>query len=275
MTSLRKCGYLAAMFVIGATVPAMADTVLFDRGLPTANINAISDATRSDIAVGYGATTSDGYYFTGDDFTIAGSGQFVINTVRTWAIAGSPGTNLSTLFTNVTLYGGTAAGGVSALTTGTVGGSNPNIVITPVQFTGSANYKTPGTNFDLQLWQIDFTNLNWVVNANELMQFGVDGTLTSTYENSDPQASWFNLATNASLAGSTQQGSDNQFRSFATGLLSDGNQGFDSYPLGSSSIGSDMNVQIFGASYPAPEPASFALIGCGALLLLRRRTTHA
>jgi len=65
---------------------AMADTLLVDRGLPTANLNNAAGADRSNVGWGYANYDN---WFTGDDFTLAAvDGQWRIDTIRTWAYAG-------------------------------------------------------------------------------------------------------------------------------------------------------------------------------------------
>jgi hypothetical protein len=266
MGFLRTSVLVGAIAMSGMAAPVMADTVLVDRGLPTANLNTGNYATRSDIDVGYGPPVEDGTYFTGDDFAVSGAGQYRINTISTWAVAGSVGTDLSSLFTDVTLYGGTAADGISIRATGSTTGSNPNVVIQAVTFAGGQNYETVSGD-QLQLWKIDFNNLNWIVNGNELMQFGVNGTFAPAYLLSDPEASWFNLSTNAALAGSTQQGSDNRFQSFVTGGdLGTMYTGSDQFtPDGYAYIGSDVNVQVVGAVVPLPVAVWSGLVLLGSM----------
>lgn len=249
---------------------AFADTLVFDRGLPTANLNDGAGANRSNISWGIPGNQE----FTGDTFTLAGSqgvSKYVINTLRIWTAEGSNlNFDFSSLYTSLRLYGGPAGSTLSMLESGDFTGgaalNNPNIVITPVVYANGTGYEgAAGALY--QPWQVDFTNLNWEVDAGTLMYFGILG-LTK-----DPDYYWVNHASNAALSGSTQQGADDLYLGFDTsnpGAV----QVFDSNGLGWDKS-SDINVQIFADAIvnPVPEPASLLLFGTalGAILMVLRK----
>jgi len=251
-----------------AAGPAKAD-LLFDRGLPTANLNT-GNASQSNVIWAFAPHPP---FFSGDDFTLgsvpAGAANWVIDDIRIWTAAGAIGNTGYTLgseYSSITLYGGPDSVGVSPLISGNISGNTAtnNITFTPVQYAGNLDYQGSSGNM-YQLWQVDFGNLNWLVSANTLTDFGVDAVTTN------PADYWFNHASNAALSGSTQQGADNLLLWFdSTNLANYGT--WDSGPGGNGGFSSstDINVQVFG--HAVPEPGTLLLLGLGLSgLALRRR----
>lgn len=219
--------------------------MVFDRGLPTANLNNAAGASQSNIEWADNESTAvpSTFYRPGDDFTLAGSGAYNVNTIRVW----------STNNTGLSLLGG-LAGGSTALLSST-------FTPTPVTYTNSQGYQDSSGAF-LQLYQIDFS-VNIALNGGQTFQFFLDGPL-SPYSGGGFVNAYLE-GSNAGLSGSTQQGSDN------TWLWLDpaGNDLTWLSGTGGGTTGwgpgwdknSDANVQVFTAA--VPEPATLALLGLG------------
>lgn len=225
-------------------MPASA-ALLFDRGLPTINLNNDAGANRSNVSWG-----GDGRnFFTGDDFSIGVAGQtYVINSLTVWGAQINP---LSDDIGQIALYVGKEGGSLSLLSSGSVSGnsnSNLNISHTPGFYPSSTTeYQgSSGTTF-YSVMQTTFSGLNLVVEGGVVYNFGVWGD----------DISWYSHASNAALSGSTQQGADGKFKEFnlsdlsaVTTYDSNGN-GWDK--------SSDINVRIDGNQIP--EPTTLALLG--------------
>jgi len=266
------CVLLALGAVAAGPVQATADLVV-DRGLPiydstTPNLNA--GGARSNISWG-GYTIVDESWISGDIFAMpdlpAGQ-QWTIDTIRIWspAIPRDGGGTLGDFYSSITLYadlyselGNTAlslrsTGSIS----GNVSGNNPNIKFTRVSYQGASgddvDYLGQDANW-YQLWQVDFTNLGWVVPPSEWIQFGVDAAANT-------QLPWVNHASNAEFSNNpTQQDADGYFTYIsmlnALGNSYDCESGTDPECVWTKP--SDINVQVFAT--PAPGSLALALIG--------------
>ncbi|MEM7629988.1 MAG: hypothetical protein AAF356_11300 [Planctomycetota bacterium] len=261
----------AALFALAAGA-AHAQTLVFDRGLPDANLNNAANANRSNVAWGYGQSGSP--FTTGDDFTLGATGDATntvwrVDTIRMWIIAGAAGDSgfdLSQRYNDAQLYVKNGAAATTLAQSGNfIAGSNntdnADISISAVQYAGGQDYQTT-TGPLAQVWQIDFTNLNLIVNPGDAVEFYAFG------EAIDPASGvWFNLASNAALSGTTQDGADDLYRflqvdNFAnTGAVDSNGNGWDK--------SSDLNVQVFATAVPAPGAA--AVLGLAGLLAGRRR----
>src|ERR1035441_5920903 len=160
---------LSVFWLFSATATLNADVMVFDRGLPTANLNNAAGASRSNVAWAFGQDPGE-YYATGDTFNFGTAGQtYTITDLRVW-IVGSGTTPLSGIFNSLTLSGGgftpTAVNDIS--TVSTTGDSN--VGIQAVQYAGGSTYQgTSGSYIDL--FQVDFLNLNWTVNCDTTDSF--------------------------------------------------------------------------------------------------------
>ncbi|HEX5244712.1 MAG TPA: hypothetical protein VFW23_15720 [Tepidisphaeraceae bacterium] len=258
-------GVVAAVgFVTGTS--AMADSTLFDRGLPTANVNA-GDSSRSNIAWADSESTSTptDSYLPGDDFTLSGSGNYQVNDIRVWVVGHSAPSGLS-------LLGGTVGSTMSTIS------SSFNAVAT--QYAGGLDYEG-SSGSTIPVYQVDFAvNLNLA--AGQTFDFFVNGPWAS--DGNGGFANTFLAASNAAQSGSTQEGADGatQWLHF-TGAGSD----VESWNSGTGSFGpgttgwtagwdknSDVNVQVFGAAV-APLPSSIwgglALLGSLGLIAGAKR----
>jgi hypothetical protein len=233
---------LGAMSFVALSGSASA-SLIFDRGLPTANLNNAAGAARSNVAWADVGTTT----LMGDNITLANS--TIIDTIRVWVVSGDD----LTANTNFSLYFGSDVGAATVVTFTAAASA-----ITSVAYADSTTYQGSGGGF-INLWQVDFTGLALSVGAGTYA-FGVGGTAA------DGLNTPFLHASNAGVAGSPQQGADGFIYGYtAAGLLDTGN----GYPFNSAGAAwdksSDIDVQVFGS---VPEPSSVALLGIALLSLL-------
>lgn len=250
--------------------------LVVDRGLPTANLNNVSGANRSNVA--WGDPQNPEQYIIGDDFSMPNPGSsadtWTITKVTTWAVAGAAGDAnffMGDRYQNVRLYMGLP--GIGLVTSGSfIAGTNTvqnfdgvTITVTRDQYVGGLDYETTSGAF-AQLWKVEFSGLNFVVNAGDTVNLGVSGT---AYD--QVNRTWFNHSSNAGLSGSTQDGSDNLMREFDLANLPDPGVAWDSNQAGIWDKSSDMNMMIEADYQAVPEPATMAIVGAGVAALLRTR----
>lgn len=232
-----------------------ASTMIIDRGLPTANLNDIAGASRSNVSWG----ETDLNLFNGDTFTMPGTGLWRVDTIRLWFVGYSANNNtnlsddtfLGSAFGNLSLYVGAVGSplnrvSLASFIPGSDSTSNSNVIATRVQYNGGV-----GTELDYQnnnyytIVQIDFNNLNLEFAGGTQVQFGMhtEGDYTLSH------------ASNAALSGSTQDQSDDLFRLFqrdtdpatATFLST-----VDSNVGGLWDKSSDINVQVIASLVKPP-----------------------
>lgn len=290
---------LIALTLAAASSTGAQAALLFDRGLPTHNINnpvpnnPAPDLDRSNISWGFADKIGSGYsYPIGDDFSLGTAGQtYLVDTLRVWAVIGvadTAATIPNSFWQSFTLWGGqveAGASGLSALHAGLTNGSDPQISIAQVTYSNGENYWAEPVQLYRKIWQIDFTGLNWTVEGGKLYQFFVDGSGFTSLE------TWnvFPIlhASNAGLSGSTQIGADGFYRLLRVnqgipnyvGTWNSNNLGLPGTYQASGSPGrggwnksSDINVQIYGSLFPGAEPAripeptaALSLLGLGAV----------
>jgi hypothetical protein len=247
---------VAAAASLWTSSAVMADTMLVDRGLPTANLNNAAGASRSNVAWAdfESSATPSEYWLAGDDFTVGGSGSYQVNTIRVWTIDSSAG---------LSLVGGADGGAMSLL-------SN-SYTATPVTYVGGQIYE--GSAARHEIFQLDFA-VNMTVNAGQTVDFFLDGPFNA---GSGGFLSPYLHASNAALSGSPQDGSDDTFK----WLHVNGGQVVETWNSGTGtgtsgfSAGwdkaSDGNVQVFGSAVPLPSSALGGLTLLGGLALRTRR----
>ncbi|MGN6370166.1 MAG: hypothetical protein ACTHN5_18065 [Phycisphaerae bacterium] len=232
---------LAVLAVVGFGSPLFADSLLVDRGLPTANLNNAAGANRSNVAWADAETSPTNPDLVGDNFTITGTGSYHISSIRVWTTATSSTTGLS-------LVGGlnTAIGTLPVLSS--------SYTSTPVTYSNGDGYQTQSGAFD-QIYQLDFA-VNIDATAGQTYNFFLNGpTTTQGSDNIGP----YLLASNAGLSGSTQDGADGlySFYNTTTGAITP----WDSAApvIGGWDKSSDINVQVVGTAVPLPSAATMGL----------------
>lgn len=274
---------IASVVLVGVAAAASAQSLVVDRGLPTANLNDAAGSNRSNVAWGWYGNN----WFAGDNFSLGtadGSNHWEINHIRTWVIIGygygDPNTSAflgaantdvpSDEFSAVNLYLGDANGTMSivksANLTGGTATDDVNVTLTPVTYSDGTTYQGNSTSF-INMYQVDFTGLNITAGSGQSVEFGVDG-VAKAYNNG--YFGWFNHASNAALSGSTQQGADNLMQYY--GVAGDYEGPDDSNGNGWDKS-SDLNVQVW-ATQAVPEPSEFgflAIAGLGLLSAAKRK----
>jgi hypothetical protein len=187
-------------------------TMLFDRGLPTANQNA-ADASRSNIAWADNETSIDPktgypveYWVAGDDFTISHPGKYKIRTIRVWIvgsvpdIGGAPDKGEKREKNHLTLWGGTVSKGVGQI--------SHNYTVTPVTYSNGESY-VGSLGRTTQINQIDF-DVDFDLQGGETFTFFVDGPWV-LFDPIHPTQGYVNAslhASNRKLSGSLQEGAN-------------------------------------------------------------------
>ena len=174
------------VLIVLALASSLSAGVIFERALPTANLNNAAGADRSNISWAPGDNT----YILGDDFTLGSDS--VINSLSVWEVSnnGSP----TTEFGSLSLYVG----------------ADPNLSFisssyTPSLVSGYQYQGSSGTFYDV--YKITFSGLNLSAAGGVLYDFGIGATPGT-------ESSLFLHGSNAALSGSTQDGADGLFLGF-------------------------------------------------------------
>ncbi len=234
-----------------------SSTLLFDRGLPTANVNT-GDASQSNIewADSENTSTPSTYCLPGDDFTLSGSGSYYVNTIRVW----------STDSAGLSLLLGNGSGGFETLTKYTSQATSYS--------NGQGYQGSDGTFYTL--YELDFT-VNQVLQGGKTYEFFLNGPFSAVGSSSYVNA--FLAGSNASLSGSVQRGADgvwlwltmtgNSTGSVLTWYSGDGG-GTSGWGAGWDK-NTDANVQVYGSAVPIPAAFLLFAPGLAGLAALRRK----
>ena len=239
---------------------ASAGPVIFQRALPTTNLNNAAGVNRSNAGPIQGSFS--GVPFTiGDDFILPGSGNYVIDTLSVFMITNTLAGTPSSEFSKITLYGG--KDNLPALTQLTQ--LSQTYSATKVQYNGTTDFQSVGGSSFFSIYQITFSGLAWAVQGSQYYDFAVNGTPIGS--------NTFALhVSNDVLGGATNAGPLAWDGSF---LIAQGSPLAITAASNSTTIpgfnkGSDVNVIITSG---VPEPSSFGMlaIGIGALVMRLRR----
>lgn len=153
-----------------ATIALAADpptTVLFDRSLPTSNLNNAAGSNRSNVAwADYELTINPStgypseYWVPGDDFTLAQPGKYDITTITVWIVGNVPAKKSPD---HLTLWGGTVSTGVTQI--------SHNYTVTSVTYIDGTTYQ--GSTGFSPINQVDF-QVDSIVKGGEAFDFFVD-----------------------------------------------------------------------------------------------------
>jgi hypothetical protein len=270
---------LVRIALLGVALSGLAHaTTIYSRGLPTStNANSGTPTTRSNEAwlTGFTDPNNGDYTLAGDDFSFGNDGT--INSITVFEVANNnigdgaaadPGSE----FASITLYEGAIASPLTAVSS---------------SYTAVQNVYQPGAStfvdqngFDYAIYALTFSGLNLAVTAGTEYGFALDATANAGACANSPFGDPCFLAlhgSNAALSGTTQQGSDDQFRYFT---LSGGSASFQTFcevtcqqgNTGLATAPTDINVLISG-TLTTPEPATWSTLAAGlaGLLLFARK----
>jgi len=161
---------------------------VFDRGLPTQNLNNAAGANQSNVEWADVETAPETPWLAGDDFTLAGNGSFVVKSIRVW----------STDSDALILRGGIAGEPIGVISS--------SYVATLVTYVNSKRYQNGAGDF-LTLYQIDFA-VDIRLDGGVTYQFFLDGPSTPSVSDSEGVRLY---ASNAASSGSNQTGADDIF----------------------------------------------------------------
>lgn len=187
-TATRLPGFVLGTALLAGSHLAAAQVLVFDRGLPTENVNNAAGADQSNVEWADIETPPETPWLPGDDFTLAGTGSYAVTTIRVW----------STDSTGLTLRGGVAGEPIGVIA--------DTYTATAVTYANSEGYQTAAGDF-LDLYQIDF-NVDLQLEGGVTYQYFLDGPATAS--GSDFMGARLH-ASNAALSGSTQMGADDTF----------------------------------------------------------------
>jgi hypothetical protein len=181
-------GFVLGGALLAGSSFAAAQTLVFDRGLPTQNLNLAAGANRANIEWADIETPPQTPWLPGDDFTLTGTGSYVLTKIRVW----------STDSTGLILHGGIAGAPIGVI-------SN-NYTATQVTYANTESYQTSAGPF-LPLYQIDFA-VDIPLDGGVTYQYFLDGPATP----SGTDFAGVHLhASNAALSAATQMGADGTF----------------------------------------------------------------
>lgn len=283
----NKLARLGAAVALALSAHAVsASTLLLDRGLPTDNLNNAAGASRSNVGWDFQAFG----WFHGDDFTLAGTGNYLVNEIKFW-VRPSTGAGVSSANNNTNTgddaayalgdtysalafyLGNASSASVALLSMGNFAGAgsnatdNANISIARVLYNDATEHDYQAAAYG-QLFEVTMSNLNLSLTGGVTYQFGAECRAPgdSGSPPGPPYGTYtmcFSHASNAALSGSPQDGADGLVRA----LYVDGLGGPATYDSSYSTAGdgwdkaSDVNIQVFGEAIP--EPATLVLLGLG------------
>ncbi|MBI3749766.1 MAG: Ig-like domain-containing protein [Chloroflexi bacterium] len=124
------------------------------------------------------------------------------------------------------------------------------IALSRTAYADGTGYQT-GSGTYWQLWQVDFSNLDWAVDGGVPQTFAVAATVRPGVDDL-----WFMEASNAARSGAAQDGADDRYRKWSADGTS--SQIVDALVAGLDNKPSDFNVQVFAhqpVAPPTPTPS--------------------
>ncbi len=277
-------GILMVKLVAMLSVCSLANaSILFERDLPVSGLN-LSGASRSNIAPIQGSISGTPFVL-GDNFTLAGTGFYRVDSITVWIVGNCPVTTCTPTnatpnseFSSISLFGGLdSSGHVNLLSS--------SYSSTHVQYTGGVDYLSgTGSGLSYPLFQITFPSLNLILQGSQLFDFAVQGTPNSISafllppppgpldtRGAGSLPSFALHASTAGISGGIQQGADNFI------ILYEGNPLTPTFAAGAGNLanfanGADVNVLVDGVSIAIPEPGVIGMcsLGLGILALAYR-----
>jgi len=248
-TVTRLLGFTIAGALFACSQLAAAQVLVFDRGLPTANLNNAA-VTRSNVLWDDEEPPSEAPWLPGDDFRLPGSGTYTVTTIRVWSKGN----------TGLKLRGGAAGGSIGLVSSA--------YTATAVTYANGESYQASSNGAFLPLYQIDFS-VSIPLNGGITYQFFLDGPAIPF--GSDFLGASLHAST-AALSGSPQQGADDTFlflNNSGTVLTWNSGTGGGTYCgcIGTSN-NTDGNVQVFALLPPVAAVPAVSGLGLAALALL-------
>lgn len=241
---MKKLILILAMALIAGS--AMAAETVYDRALPTDNLNNASGSNRSNVAWGFGDS-----YYSGDTFNISGGPSWLIDSLTVWRV-GDQGATTYTLW----------VGSQDSLTSIASISSSDSTIVT---YSDGSTYQGSSGSY-INMYEMAFSGLNLKVAGDTDYHFTVtatdnDGYVTPLYLH----------ASNAALSGSTQDGADDLFQWFYadSGTVVYGDF-YDSYGAGWDKS-SDINVSITAVAVPVPGAIVLGGIGLSLVGWMKKR----
>ena len=231
-----------AFVCLPPALAADASQLVFDRGLPSANLNnAAGDSNRANVRWSLYAQG-----FVGDDFSIGQPGEkWVIDSIRTWTVPSVTGEDpvaLGSFYQDVRLYFGTEEGGLSPVRAGRLAldsnvTDNTDISIREAE---AGRYEEFGAM--MRVFEVEFKDLKMNVDGGKKYRFGTWGLGREIAGQSGKTYSWFAHASNSHRSQTRQDGADGGMFLFETSGSFAGAWDSKGKAWNKSS---DVNVQVF------------------------------